>query len=67
MNISKMTTEQIYIAKLRAEFIFMGHDTSDMTDEEIKEGVKNVADKIGQFRATAEEAEKAFRALGNCT
>ena len=55
--------EKIYIARLRSEFIFWGHD---VTDEEIKEGIKNVAKTIGSFGATAEEAEKAVRVLGNC-
>ena len=31
--------EQIYIARFRAELAFWGHDVSDMTDEEIKEGI----------------------------
>jgi len=61
--LSEGKKEQIYIARLRAEFIFFGHDISDMTDEEIKEGIKNIANKIGQFGATAEEAAKAFRVL----
>jgi len=56
--------EQIYIARFRAELVFDGHDVSDMTDEEIKEGIKNIANKIGQFGATVEESAKAVRILG---
>lgn len=65
--LSEGKKEQIYISRFRAELEFWGHDVSDMTDEEIKEGMKNVAKTIGSFGATKEEAAKALRVLGDCT
>ena len=65
--LSEDEKEKIYIARFRAEFIFWEHDISDMTDEEIKDGIKNIAKAIGSFGATAKESAKAFRVLGNCT
>jgi hypothetical protein len=38
--LSEEKKERIYIVRLRAELAFWGHDTSKMTDEEIKAGVK---------------------------
>ena len=55
--------EKIMIEQLRQQFIFFGHDTSEMTDEEIKKGMANVAKTIGSFGATVEEASTALRAL----
>ncbi len=65
--LSEEKKEQIYIARIRAEFMFWGHDVSDMTDKEVKEGMRNVAKTISSFGATVEEAAKAFRVLANCT
>lgn len=52
--------EKIYIAKLRAELAFWGHDTSNMTDEEIKEGIKAVAEMMVKFSFTADELISAI-------
>lgn len=52
--------EKIHIAKLRAELSFWGHDTSDMTDEEIKEGTKAVAEMMIKFGFTADELLSAI-------
>lgn len=55
--------EKTTIERLRQGFIFFGHDTANMTDDDIKEGVNNVAKTIGSFGATADEVETALRAL----
>jgi hypothetical protein len=60
--LSEEKKEKIAIESIRQNFMLFGHNCSDMTDEEIKEGVKNV----GSFGATKEEAEKALRVLGDC-
>jgi hypothetical protein len=64
--LSEKKKEKIAIESIRQNFILFGHDCSDMTDEEIKEGVKNVAKTIGSFGVTSEEAAKALRVLGDC-
>jgi len=64
--LSEEKREKIAIESIRSNFMLFGHDCHDMTDEEIKEGVKNVAKNIGSFGSTTEEAAKAFRLLGDC-
>lgn len=61
--LSDKQKERIYIEELRREFVFFGHDISDMTDEEVKQGVQNVADSIGRFGFTMEEAAHATKTL----
>ena len=55
--------ERLAIQVLRQNFALFGHNCSDMTDEEIKEGLINVSKNIGSFGASAEEAAMAFKAL----
>ena len=64
--LSEEKKEEIAIESIRQNFMLFGHDCYDMTDEEIKEGMKNVAKTIGSFGATTEEAAKALRVLGDC-
>lgn len=52
--------EKIYIQRIRAEFLFWGHDISSLTDEEIKEGLKNIANEMGSFGMTTKEASNAL-------
>ncbi len=59
--------ERIYIARFRAELAFWGHDVSDMTDEEIKEGISKMGEMVAKCGMTTKEVENAFRALANCT
>ncbi len=59
--------ERIVIAKFRAELAFFGHDTSNMTDEEIKEAIVEVGDMIGKIGFTTDEVAEALKALANCT
>ena len=64
--LSEEKKEKIAIESIRQNLMLFGHDCSDMTDEEIKEGMKNVAKTIGSFGATTEEAAKVLRVLGDC-
>lgn len=62
--LSEEKKEKLQIQILRENFAFFGNDLSDMTDEEIKKCISNVAKAIGSFGATKEEAEKAIQTLG---
>jgi len=55
--------ERIVIAKFRAELAFFGHDTSDMTDEEIKEAMVKVGEMISKVGFTTDEITDAMRAI----
>jgi hypothetical protein len=57
--------ERIIIAKFRAELAFWGHDTSDMTDEEIKEAIVKVSEMISKIGFTTKEMTDAMRAMAN--
>lgn len=61
--LSKEEKERFELAQLRANFMFFGHDLSDMTDEEIKEGVKNVAKAFSNFGFETKEAAKAIEVM----
>jgi len=58
--------ERIVIAQFRSELAFFGHDTSDMTDEEIKEAMGKVGEMISKIGFTTEEITDAMRAMVNC-
>ena len=58
--------ERIIIAKFRAELAFWGKDTSDMTDEEIKEAIVKVGEVISKIGFTTKEMTDAMRAIANC-
>ena len=57
---------QIYIARFKAELSSCGMDVSDMTDEEIIEGINRMGDMVAQCGMTTDEVTKAFKALANC-
>jgi len=59
--------EKIQIEILRNEFLYFNYDTSNISDDEIKKGVKNFAQSIGNFGITAEELSQALCILSNCT
>ena len=58
--------ERIVIAKFRAELAFFGLDTSDMTDEEIKEAAVKVGEMISKIGLTTKEITDVMRAIANC-
>ena len=55
--------ERIAIEKFRNELTLFGHDISDMTDEEIKEGITKVGDLMRRVGFTAIEAANALRGI----
>ena len=55
--------EKILIARLRGELAFFGHDTTNMSNEEIKKVVKDFSKALGSFGATKEEAANTLRTL----
>lgn len=63
--LSEEKQQRILIAQLRGELSFFGCDTTNMTDEEIMEGVKEVGRIFGSFGLTVKEAGKAMRILGS--
>lgn len=65
--LSNETKERIYIAKLRTEMLFWGHDLSNMSDKEIKQGASDMRKHIQCMGITVEEAAKAFLQLGNAS
>ena len=64
---SEGNIEQIFIVRLRAEMLFWGHDTSQITDEEIKDGINKIGEIIAQCGFTTNEITNAMRAMANCT
>jgi len=65
--LSDETKERIYIAKLRAEMLFWGHDLSNMSDKEIKQGASDMTKHIQCMGITVEQATKAFMQLGKAS
>jgi transaldolase len=57
--------ERIYIARFRAELAFWGHDTSNMTDEEIKEGINKFSEMVSVCGMTSDEVADSLKALAN--
>ncbi len=55
--------ERIIIAKFRNELAFFGRDTSDMTDDEIKESMTKVGKVINVIGFTTEEITDTMRIL----
>ena len=55
--------ERYYILQLRAHMAFFGHDVSDMTDDEIKDGYDRVRQLMHATGLTANEAGQALRGL----
>lgn len=55
--------EKIYIARFRAELSCWGYDVSDLTDEEIKDGISKMGEMVSMCGMTAGEINRAFRVL----
>ena len=64
--LSKEKQERIIIAEFRSELAFFGHDTSGMTDEEIKEAIVKVGNVISQIGFTVEEMADTMRVMARC-
>lgn len=43
------------LSRIRGQFLFFGHDCSDMTDRELTRGIVNIQQKIQSFRMTSKE------------
>ena len=65
--LSEEKKERIYIARLRANLAFFGHDTSKMTDEEINQGVNNMGKLLSKCGMTCDELKNRLQAMANCT
>ncbi|WP_438423111.1 hypothetical protein [Aquimarina macrocephali] len=63
--LSEEKKERILIESMRDQLAFFGNDTTNITDEEIKEGIKRIPKAIGSFGATLEEAATASRVLSS--
>ena len=55
--LSEDKKEQIYIARLKSEFAFWGHDISNMTDREIKKGLSKMSKLFSKCGFTINEME----------
>jgi len=60
----KIFDKKLVIAQLRAEYAFWGHDTSNMTDEEIEAGVMRMAEVLRSTGVSCEQAAENFRMMG---
>ena len=61
--LSESKKERIYIARFKAELSFFGCDVSDMTDEEIKEGMNRVGEMVSVCGMSTNEVEQAMASL----
>jgi hypothetical protein len=57
--------DQVYIARIRAEFAFLGCDTSHLNDEAIKELISKMAKMVEYYGMEAAQIKTAFRVLAN--
>ena len=51
------------ITRIRHEFALLGYDLSDLTDEDIRQGVLHMSEVFQSYGVTAEEATKALTNL----
>lgn len=51
------------IARLRAHMAFFGYDVSNLSDEEIEEGVRSIAAKVSACGISAKEAAEGLQAV----
>lgn len=61
--LSEKEQEKISILGLRACFNFFGFDTTDMSDDEIKQGVNDLSKCLGKTGCTAQELVEASNRL----
>jgi hypothetical protein len=64
--LSEGKRQRIHIAKLRHELALWGYDTSDMTNDEIKEGILKVSDVSIKCGVTREELAAVLKMMANC-
>lgn len=62
--ISDAKKEKIYIESIRSELSLHGHNVYEMTDEEIKEGMKRAREVIINSGFTVSELAKAANMMG---
>lgn len=65
--LSEGKKDRIYMARFRTELSLWGYDTSEITDEEIKEGISKMGEMVTQLGMTTDEVAEAFKSLANCT
>lgn len=61
--LSNKEQEKLKMLEFRSLALLFGFDISDMSDEEIIEGVTNAAKKISKVGLSASEAAEAFRRM----
>jgi hypothetical protein len=55
--------ERYYMMQLRAHMAFFGHDISDMTDDEIKEGTNRMSKVMSSTGVTLDQAGQALKLM----
>ncbi len=61
--LSEEKQERIIIAKIREEFILFGKDISDMSDDEIKEGIIKVGNVMSKLGFTVDEVGQTLHVM----
>lgn len=61
--LSKEKQERIIITRLREEFELFGLDTSDLSDEDIKEGMGKVGEVMSKIGFTMDEVGQALQGI----
>ena len=56
--IKKYGEDRVVMAEIRSHFAAFGHDTSDMTDEQIRAGVRRIGKLFGNTGISVEQANK---------
>jgi len=65
--LSEGKKEKIQIARSRAELALWGYYTSEMTDDDIKDGLLKVNEVSVQCVFTKQELAEVLKAMANCT
>jgi len=65
--LSEEKKERIYIARLRADMEFFGHDMSEMTDEEIKKCINDSGKLLSKCGLTCYELKKSLQSMAKLT
>ncbi len=61
--LKKHEQEKLSILELRACFVFLGFDTSDMSDDEIKQGVNDLSKFLGKTRCNSQELLEVSKSM----
>ncbi len=59
------TEEQLTLLRIRAHLLFFGHDTADLSDEQIIQGLTRVGEIISKCGVTTEEATARLSSVCN--